>query len=123
MSSDIYALLRQTASFAGADRALSSSPCWTCSPGGTPPTPSPSCDPDWSGIATTDTLTARPGAQRLAVTSGGTIPDRGLFAVHIAGGGGRVGELDEEMVYESRVGDTIALGRPAGRSSRSPTTV
>jgi ATP-dependent Lhr-like helicase len=59
---------------------------------------------------TTDVLTGRPGAQRLAVTSGGTIPDRGLFAVHIAGGGGRVGELDEEMVYESRVGDTIALG-------------
>ena len=54
-------------------------------------------------------LRARPGAQRLAVTSGGTIPDRGLFGVHIVGGG-RVGELDEEMVYESRVGDTFALG-------------
>ena len=57
----------------------------------------------------TDTLRARPGAQRLAVTSGGTIPDRGLFGVHLEGGG-RVGELDEEMVYESRVGDVIALG-------------
>ncbi|HYN56982.1 MAG TPA: DEAD/DEAH box helicase [Motilibacterales bacterium] len=56
-----------------------------------------------------DMLRARPGAQQLAVTSGGTIPDRGLFAVHIVGGG-RVGELDEEMVYESRVGDIIALG-------------
>ena len=56
-----------------------------------------------------DLLSARPGAQRLAVTSGGTIPDRGLFAVHVPGGG-RVGELDEEMVYESRVGDTFALG-------------
>ncbi len=56
-----------------------------------------------------DTLSARPGAQLLAVTSGGTIPDRGLFGVHIVGGG-RVGELDEEMVYESRVGDVFALG-------------
>ena len=43
------------------------------------------------------------------MTSGGTIPDRGLFGVHIVGGG-RVGELDEEMVYESRVGDVFALG-------------
>ena len=61
---------------------------------------------------TTDILTGRRSAQRLAVTSGGTIPDRGLFAVFLAGtdAGRRVGELDEEMVYESRVGDVIALG-------------
>ena len=62
----------------------------------------------------TDTLTARAGAQRLAVTSGGTIPDRGLFGVFLVGaegtGGRRVGELDEEMVYESRVGDVFLLG-------------
>ncbi|MGH3585871.1 MAG: DEAD/DEAH box helicase, partial [Pseudonocardia sp.] len=62
----------------------------------------------------TDTLAGRPGAQRLAVTSGGTIPDRGLFTVMTPGGadgrGSRVGELDEEMVYESRVGDTFLLG-------------
>ncbi|HET9876844.1 MAG TPA: DEAD/DEAH box helicase, partial [Mycobacterium sp.] len=62
------------------------------------------------------TLTGRPGAQRLAVTSGGAIPDRGLFAVYLASGGeasvkpSRVGELDEEMVYESRPGDVISLG-------------
>ncbi|MBV1780962.1 ATP-dependent helicase [Paeniglutamicibacter sp. ABSL32-1] len=63
-------------------------------------------------------LTGRPGAQRLAVVSGGTIPDRGLFGVYLVGfednsgakGGRRVGELDEEMVYESRVGDVFALG-------------
>ncbi len=58
-------------------------------------------------------LTGRPGAQRLAITSGGTIPDRGMFGVFLAGGEGpgrRVGELDEEMVYESRVGDVFALG-------------
>ena len=65
----------------------------------------------WDRIS--DTLSGRPGAQRLAVTSGGTIPDRGLFGVFLAGGDGpgrRVGELDEEMVYESRVGDTFTLG-------------
>ncbi|PKQ30846.1 MAG: ATP-dependent helicase [Actinobacteria bacterium HGW-Actinobacteria-2] len=60
----------------------------------------------------TDILTPRRSAQRLAVTSGGTIPDRGLYGVFLAGedAGRRVGELDEEMVYESRVGDVIALG-------------
>ncbi len=62
------------------------------------------------------TLTARPGAARLAVTSGGTIPDRGAFAVHTLGEGAtRVGELDEEMVYESRVGDVFALGTSSWR--------
>ena len=61
---------------------------------------------------------ARPGAQRLAVTSGGTIPDRGLFGVFLVGGEGRavaVGELDEEMVYESRVGDVFTLGSTSWR--------
>ncbi len=62
------------------------------------------------------TLTARPGAQRLAVTSGGTIPDRGLFGVFLVGEkASRVGELDEEMVYESRVGDVFALGATSWR--------
>ena len=89
---------------------------------------------------TTDVLTARPGALRLAVTSGGTIPDRGLYGVFLATGtspdpgrpagdvatddvrtggrlrgGKRVGELDEEMVYESRVGDTFTLGSSSWR--------
>ncbi|GII20560.1 ATP-dependent helicase [Planosporangium mesophilum] len=66
---------------------------------------------------TTDLLTGRPGAQRLAVTSGGTIPDRGLFGVFLAGAesGKRVGELDEEMVYESRVGDVFLLGSTSWR--------
>src|SRR4029077_17094695 len=57
-----------------------------------------------------DPRPASPGAQRLAAPSGGTIPDRGLFGVFLAGpqrqgrNSHRVGELDEEMVYESRVG-------------------
>ncbi|MGV9824484.1 ATP-dependent helicase [Gordonia sp. NPDC003429] len=76
----------------------------------------------------TNTLTGRRGAQRLAVTSGGTIPDRGLFGVFMVGSPGaeragqvgagkqsRVGELDEEMVYESRVGDVFALGATSWR--------
>jgi ATP-dependent helicase Lhr and Lhr-like helicase len=66
------------------------------------------------------TLTGRPGAQRLAVTSGGAIPDRGLFTVYLAAGAdgekpSRVGELDEEMVYESRPGDVISLGATSWR--------
>ncbi|MBT0995779.1 DEAD/DEAH box helicase [Cellulomonas sp. DKR-3] len=78
-----------------------------------------------------DVLSGRPGALRLAVTSGGTIPDRGLFGVFLATdrtdgvpvdtdaarprGGKRVGELDEEMVYESRAGDTFTLGSSTWR--------
>lgn len=64
------------------------------------------------------TLIARPGAQRLAVTSGGAIPDRGLFTVYLATDSekpSRVGELDEEMVYESRPGDVISLGATSWR--------
>src|SRR5581483_11386171 len=57
---------------------------------------------------------AREGAGRLAVTSGGTIPDRGLFGVFLREGT-RVGELDEEMVYESRVGDVFLLGASSWR--------
>ena len=64
----------------------------------------------------TGAITGRPGAQRLAVTSGGTIPDRGLFGVFLVGEkASRVGELDEEMVYESRVGDVFALGATSWR--------
>ncbi len=64
----------------------------------------------------TGVLSGRPGAQRLAVTSGGTIPDRGLFGVFLVGEkASRVGELDEEMVYESRVGDVFTLGASSWR--------
>lgn len=70
--------------------------------------------------ATAGTLVARPGTRRVAVTSGGTIPDRGLFGVYLPAdgdnaGGRRVGELDEEMVYESRVGDVFTLGASSWR--------
>lgn len=65
-------------------------------------------------------LTARPGAQQLAVTSGGTIPDRGMCSVVLPEGeeqrgARRVSELDEEMVYESRVNDVITLSATSWR--------
>ena len=61
-----------------------------------------------------DTVRAREGAGRIAITSGGTIPDRGLFGVFMPDGT-RVGELDEECVYESRRGEVILLGASAWR--------
>ncbi|MEN3337857.1 MAG: ATP-dependent helicase Lhr and Lhr-like helicase, partial [Acidobacteriota bacterium] len=63
-------------------------------------------------------LTAREGAKRVAVINGGTIPDRGLYGVFLIGArgpGARVGELDEEMVFESRVGETFLLGASTWR--------
>ena len=74
---------------------------------------------DWD--RTVNTLTARPGAQRLAVTNGGTIPDRGLYRVVVGAeekGSTRVGELDEEMVYETRVGEVFSLGTTPWRVRR-----
>ena len=70
--------------------------------------------------APSGSIESRPGAQRLAVTSGGTIPDRGLFPVYLVSGNEergpkRVGELDEEMVYESRAGEVITLGASSWR--------
>ena len=68
----------------------------------------------------TGALAARPNAQRLAVAASGTIPDRGMFPVMLpegdaATGRRRVGELDEEMVNESSVGDVITLGTASWR--------
>ncbi|MBA3375036.1 MAG: DEAD/DEAH box helicase, partial [Actinobacteria bacterium] len=60
-------------------------------------------------------MRGRTGARRLAVTNAGTIPDRGLFGVLLVDGGGRVGELDEEMVYEAREGQTFMLGASTWR--------
>ncbi|MCY1012842.1 DEAD/DEAH box helicase [Nannocystis pusilla] len=64
-------------------------------------------------------LTARAGSRTLAVVSGGTIPDRGLYGVFLQGEPGatmrRVGELDEEMVFESRVGEVFLLGASSWR--------
>ena len=69
----------------------------------------------WDRVA--NRLTPRQSARRVAVINGGTIPDRGLYGVFLAGAakGARVGELDEEMVFESRQGDTIILGATTWR--------
>jgi ATP-dependent Lhr-like helicase len=75
----------------------------------------------WDRIA--GRLEARAGSHRLAVTNGGTIPDRGLYGVFIAPGEGgapgrRVGELDEEMVFELREGEVFLLGASSWRVER-----
>jgi ATP-dependent Lhr-like helicase len=73
----------------------------------------------WDRVA--GTVTARDGAKRVAIANGGTIPDRGLYGVFLAGGDSaapgsrRVGELDEEMVFESRAGETFVLGASSWR--------
>ncbi|MFN2628988.1 MAG: DEAD/DEAH box helicase [Gaiellaceae bacterium] len=64
---------------------------------------------------TAGVVRGRAGARRLAVTNAGTIPDRGLYGVHLVDGGGRVGELDEEMVYEARAGQVFLLGASSWR--------
>jgi ATP-dependent helicase Lhr and Lhr-like helicase len=67
----------------------------------------------WDRVA--GKVRGRAGAQRLAVTNPGTIPDRGLYSVNLLEDGRRVGELDEEMVYETRVGETFVLGASTWR--------
>jgi ATP-dependent Lhr-like helicase len=63
---------------------------------------------------TKGTIHGRKGARQLVVTNAGTIPDRGLYGVHLPDGR-RVGELDEEMVYEARSGQTFLLGATTWR--------
>ena len=113
---EAFELLRRTASFAGLTRAVLESVLDMLA-GRYPSDEFAELRPRLVWDRVTDTLTGRPGAQRLAVTSGGTIPDRGLFGVFLAGDGPgrRVGELDEEMVYESRVGDVFTLGTSSWR--------
>ena len=70
----------------------------------------------WDRVA--GTIGAREGAKRVAIANGGTIPDRGLYGVFLLGAGpgaARVGELDEEMVFESRAGETFVLGASSWR--------
>ncbi len=114
---DLFDLVRRSAPFAGLSRAVLESVLDMLS-GRYPSDEFAELRPRlvWDRVA--GTLTGRRGAQRLAVTAGGTIPDRGLFGVFLAGAeatGRRVGELDEEMVYESRVGDVFALGTTSWR--------
>jgi ATP-dependent Lhr-like helicase len=121
---DLLALVRRAAPFAGLPQSAFDSVLDMLS-GRYPSDAFAELRPRLVWDRVTGTLTGRPGAQRLAVTSGGTIPDRGLFGVFLVGGptgvdgkgrgGARVGELDEEMVYESRVGDVFTLGSSSWR--------
>ncbi len=114
---ELFALVRRAASFANLPRSAYDATLDLLS-GRYPSDEFAELRPRIVWDRVTGSLTGRPGAQRLAVTSGGTIPDRGLFGVFLVGGEGpgkRVGELDEEMVYESRVGDIFALGATSWR--------
>ena len=118
---DVEALVRRSAPFAGLTRGVLESVLDMLA-GRYPSDEFAELRPRLVWDRHTGLLTGRPGAQRLAVTSGGTIPDRGLFGVFLAGAnearkgaGRRVGELDEEMVYESRVGDVFTLGSSSWR--------
>jgi ATP-dependent Lhr-like helicase len=62
-----------------------------------------------------DVLSPRAGARMISILNAGTIPDRGLYGVHLGEKGPRIGELDEEMVYESRPGETFYLGASTWR--------
>ena len=94
--------------------ASSSRTSSTCSTAATPPTASPSCARGSSGTAPRARSTAAKASRQLVVTNAGTIPDRGLYGVHLPDGR-RVGELDEEMVYEARPGQTFLLGATTWR--------
>ncbi|HEY5114350.1 MAG TPA: ATP-dependent helicase [Nakamurella sp.] len=118
---EVHALLRRSAPFASLGRGALESVLDMLS-GRYPSEQFAELRPRLTWDRVTGELVGRPGAQRLAVTSGGTIPDRGLYGVFLAGAdnsrsgaGRRVGELDEEMVYESRVGDVFALGSSSWR--------
>ena len=113
----LFAAVRRAAPFAELARGIYEGVLDMLS-GGIRPTSSPICGRriTWDRLA--NSLTARKGSKRVAVINGGTIPDRGLYGVFLLGErgpGARVGELDEEMVFESRVGETFLLGpRPGG---------
>lgn len=114
---DMFNLIRRSAAFATLPRSIFEATLDMLS-GRYPSEDFADLKPRITWDRLTDTLSARRGAQLLAVTSGGTIPDRGLYAVMLATGAGpgrRVGELDEEMVYESRVGDVFTLGTTSWR--------
>ena len=108
---DLAALVRRARQLRRAVRRGARVACSTCSPGRYPSEEFAELRPRivWDRVER-HRCAAAPGAQRLAVTSGGTIPDRGLFGVFLPDGT-RVGELDEEMVYESRAGRDLPARR------------
>jgi ATP-dependent Lhr-like helicase len=113
---DLYALVRRAAPYAGLPRSVFEGVLDMLA-GRYPSDEFAELRPRLTYDRVNNTLTAREGARSMAIVNGGTIPDRGLYPVFIAGQtkGARVGELDEEMVFESRSGDTIILGASTWR--------
>ena len=113
---DLYALVRSAAPFASLTRPVFENLLDMLS-GRYPSEEFADLRPRITWDRITNRLTARQGAKRIAILNGGTIPDRGLYGMFLLGAtkGARVGELDEEMVFESRVGDTFVLGATTWR--------
>ncbi|MEO8371718.1 MAG: DEAD/DEAH box helicase, partial [Candidatus Solibacter sp.] len=115
-ANELYALVRQAAPYAALTRGAFDSVLDMLS-GRYPSDEFAELRPRLTWDRVSHQLTGRQGAKSVAIVNGGTIPDRGLFPVFLAGAarGARVGELDEEMVFESRPGDTIILGATTWR--------
>jgi ATP-dependent Lhr-like helicase len=114
----LFAIVRSSASFAGLSRAAFNGVLDMLA-GRYPSDEFAELRPRVTWDRTRDWLTPRQGVKRIAILNGGTIPDRGLYGVFLAGTSSgkpvRVGELDEEMVFESRTGDTFILGASTWR--------
>jgi ATP-dependent helicase Lhr and Lhr-like helicase len=110
---DLYALVTRTHSFADLPRALLEN-VLDMLDGRYPSSEFAELRPRIVWDRLKGTIRARQGARSLAITNAGTIPDRGLFLVTLPDGR-RVGELDEEMVYEARAGQTFLLGASTWR--------
>ncbi|HYE26064.1 MAG TPA: DEAD/DEAH box helicase, partial [Clostridia bacterium] len=112
----LFALLRRAAPYASLTRPLFESVLDMLS-GRYPSDEFSELRPRLTWDRVKNVLLTRGDAKRVAIINGGTIPDRGLYGVFLAGQtkGSRVGELDEEMVFESNTGDTIILGASTWR--------
>jgi ATP-dependent Lhr-like helicase len=112
----LHALVRRCASFADCSRELLGSVLDMLA-GRYPSADFAELRPRITWDRERDRIEARPGASKVALLSGGTIPDRGLYGVHVGADGPRVGELDEEMVHETRAGEIVTLGASSWRIS------
>ncbi len=110
----LHALLRRSASFGDLSRELLGSVLDMLA-GRYPSADFAELKPRITWDRERDCIAARPGGSKIALLSGGTIPDRGLYGVHLGAEGPRIGELDEEMVHETRAGEIITLGASSWR--------
>ncbi len=114
---DLYRLVRQSAPFATLNRRVFDGVLDMLS-GRYPSDEFAELRPRITWDRVNGTVVARQGAKRVVIANAGTIPDRGLYGVFLADGSrdaARVGELDEEMVFEARAGETFLLGASTWR--------